>query len=379
MGELSDDLILDVYQCASEPQAWPEVMDRIRDYFRARGCILFEWDDPFGARVLRAPVITTNYKRDALDAYFREFHQYEEQDQDVYELQSLAADPIEIVSEKVLYEDEEEYLQRPHVRQLAQYGIRYRWGCMLDKDNPHRSRFSLQLGKTRGDLSSSEHGELSRLLPHIAKSLGIGRQFEAQKSHQHTLLTALDELDFGVCLLSGQGHVVATNKEFERQVEEYAAFRRGPGGRITFRSPAAQEKLVCMLGGCENHGKFGARPRKEAIAIGNEVMRPELCVELIPLHKSTDLGTSTFDGALMISRDTNKPLDANLELARHVYDFTQAESEVVELVAQGLRNSEIACLRDVSVQTVNSQVKSILLKSGSQNRTQLVRLLCSFL
>ena len=378
MGNRLNDLILQIYECATEAQLWPEVMDQLKDHFRARGCILFEWEDSLGSRVLHAPILTTNYKREALEQYMRDYGHLEEEDQNIYEQQSLSSNTIELVSESILYNSKKEYFQRPHVKQLAAYGIHYRLGGMLDKDNPHRSRFSLQLSESRGHLSDSEQRELSKILPHIAKSLGIGQQFAVQARNQQTLLSALDALDIGICLLSNRGEIITSNKEFERQNEAYSSFRKERNGRLSFRSSDAQKKLTALLETVENHGHFGARPRKEAVVVGDDSMQADLCIELIPLHRSSDIGTAVFDGALLISRDTRKPIESNVDLVKKVYDFTDAESNVVELIAQGLKNSEIALRRDVSIETVNSQVKSVLSKSRSENRTQLVRMLCSF-
>jgi len=72
-------------------------------------------------------------------------------------------------------------------------------------------------------------------------------------------------------------------------------------------------------------------------------------------------------------------MDVDLHLLSRVYsDLTATELSVVELICQGLTNSEIAQQRERSVETVNSQVKAILDKSRATNRTQLVRLLSNF-
>jgi len=47
---------------------------------------------------------------------------------------------------------------------------------------------------------------------------------------------------------------------------------------------------------------------------------------------------------------------------------------VIDLVVKGHTNAEIATLRDRSLETINSQLKALILKSGTRNRTELVRL-----
>ena len=51
-----------------------------------------------------------------------------------------------------------------------------------------------------------------------------------------------------------------------------------------------------------------------------------------------------------------------------------AEASVLKLMADGLTNPQISDERDRSLETINSQVKSVLEKTGSANRTQAIRL-----
>ena len=65
----------------------------------------------------------------------------------------------------------------------------------------------------------------------------------------------------------------------------------------------------------------------------------------------------------------------DLELAQHAFQLTAAEVALIEPVSAGLTNGEIALLRERSVETIKVQVKSILAKTRSANRTQLVQVL----
>ncbi|WP_435742564.1 response regulator transcription factor [Microbacterium sp. PMB16] len=58
-------------------------------------------------------------------------------------------------------------------------------------------------------------------------------------------------------------------------------------------------------------------------------------------------------------------------------DLTRRESEVAELVADGLSNREVAQSLHVSVRTVESHVATILRKLGLRSRSGLARRLDS--
>lgn len=371
--------VLDIYQAVTHPSLWPEVLNRISETVSAKGCIVFEWQGYGASRQLTAPHFTTNYDRDAVENYLQRNRESEKKDQDTFERKSLEADGIELVTEEVLYLSEADYLARPHVREMRKFGIRYRTGALLDKDNPFRARFSLQLGEERGVLTDEDRGKLGDLLPHVAKAMDLGRSFASKEFEQQGLLKIIDRLNVGICLLNPQGGVTLRNAEFDRQCQEFGAFAIDRAGYLRLHAQVDHSQYSRLLGDALNHGRHGARPRKEAVIVTSQERAAALCIEVVPLDKSEDIGSSRINGTLLISLDTTRPIDIDMHLVGKVYnDLTKAELAVIDLICQGLTNSEIAYRRDRSVETINTQVKAILGKSRASNRTQLVRLLSNF-
>lgn len=372
------DFVLEIYQAVPEPSRWTSTLDRMCEHFRGRGIIVFEWEFHDIDRKLVTPWHTSGYDEDILASYLKRNQYYEEQDQDIYERQLLSIDGIEIISEDVLYTQKTDYLTRPHVKELREYGIRHRTGSLLDKDNPFRSRFSLQLAEGRS-LGPEQHQDLLDLLPHIAKAMDVGRPIASPAFERRAMFAILDKLQVGICLLDALGRVILRNTEFNRQMDTFRAFQITPGGTLRLAGPGDDGHFERLLQDALNHGRCGARPRKEAIALSGIDKSEFLCVEVVPLHRAEEIGTKPLDGAILISRDTSRPSGINLDLVQQVYsDLTSAELAVIELICQGFTNPEIADRRERSVDTVNAQVKSILAKSRASNRTQLVRMLGNF-
>ena len=376
------DCVLDIYQTVSDPTHWTRVLDRLCETLKARGAIIFEWEGHGAARSLTAPHFTSGYALDVLSGYLRRNRAHEERDQDTFEREALLVDGIDIVTETILYEDEEDYLSRPHVRELREYGIRYRTGTMLDKDNPYRGRFSMQLGSKGGPLDGERLETLRSLLPHVAKAMDVGRPIATGPDLPiagHAVLGVFETLDVGVALLDRRGNVILTNDEFRRQVEEHGAFHVSREGRLKLHGQADHQAYARLREDALNHGAFGARPRKEAIVVSGEERAASICIELVPIAHFDALGTAPLDGVLVITRDTGRPVNIDLDLFARVYpEMTQAELAIVEMITNGLTNGEIAERRERSIETVNAQVKSVLGKSQARNRTQLVRMLCNF-
>lgn len=372
------ELVLNIYEAVTHPHLWPDVLDRVSQQVDARGCIVFEWRSRNGTRQLEAPLMTSNYSSDVLDAYIEKYWRWESEDQDLFERQSLSADGIELVNELDLYANESDYLAQPHVKEMLDYGIRHRFGGLLDKDNPYRARFAIQTGKRRGPLTPPDHETLGMILPHVAKALDLSGPLGVSGLEHRALLSIIERFNVGVCLLDSSGRVALTNTEFCRQRDDYKAFWTDSKDRLVLHDKADHKQYSRLLDDALNHGSFGARPRKEAILINSQDIAGSICVEIIPLEKSEEIGSNPFNGALLISRDTTQPIDIDVDLAKLAFNLTPTESAVTSLVCQGLTNSEIADKRERAIDTVNAQVKSILAKSSVANRTQLVRLLCNF-
>lgn len=219
---------------------------------------------------------------------------------------------------------------------------------------------------------------MTDVLPHIAKALELGQPAAQLALAHRSLVAAMDRLRIGVCILDGRGNVVLTNKEFQRQREAYGAFRIDARGRLRLHNGADQQRFAALMSDALNHGRFGARPRKEAIATTSESAISALCIEISPLDQVEDLGSAGLGGSILYSIDTNLPIDCDAAPMRRAFRLTETEAVLAELLGEGFTNAQIAERRSRSVETVNVQVKSLLAKTQAANRTQFTRLMMNF-
>lgn len=376
-------IALQAYSAVHSPHAWTEVLDRLTEHFKANGVIIWEWRGQGENRRLKSPFFSSFYQADTLESYLNRHQQLEFADQAQFEAKSLAygaaaPDRVELVNERDLYPNEEEYLATPHVRELLSYGIRHRYGALLDRDNPFHARFSLQTSAKRGQLNREEQSRLSQLLPHFAKALELAEALHARETEKAAFLDALNSFDVGICILDRDARVVETNSEFERQIEEFGAFWVAPDSKLVLHDLANRNLFDRLLEDFRNHGAFGARPRKEAVLVNTHDKAGALCIELLPPTEILEAGSKANRFAVLLSRDTTRQIRFDLPSVRQAFHLTEAELGVVDLVCGGMTNPEIAEQRARSVETINAQVKNILSKTGTANRTQLVRLMCNF-
>lgn len=369
----NDDLqaILKIYDTVADQTIWPEVLDYISDTCGARGSLIFELEG--GA--LSTPYFSSLYDAEALEHYNRAFEELEMADHALFRSHSFMDDKVEIISDEILYSELDEFKTRSNVKYVMNAGILHRAAALLNKDNPSVSRFSVQFKSDRGPITIDERKRLNVFLPHVAKALDLGRPARQLASEHAGLLAAMDRLTIGICLLDKNAVVVASNNEFRRQEEAYPVFDVQSGSRFRLLRPEDQARFDALHETVQSHGKFGARPRKEAISAADDSF---LCIELSPLNRSEEMGSSQFEGFILYSTDTSQPVHFSTEPLKDVYGLTTTELLLAEEIASGRTNAQIAERRSKSVATVNAQVKSILSKTNCANRTQFVRMLLTF-
>ena len=373
MADALRELVFDIYDTVAEPDGWADILDRMTEDLGGFGCIVFEWEGGRRAQKLIAPHFSGRYHAEMLSTYLEKCFSLEAEDQDIFEAHSLNDDLIDLVDDSVIAPSIAALRQRRNVEILEMCCIRHRAAGLLDKTNTAQARFSVQLGTDRGPLSAADHAYLRDVLPHVAKALDLGRPARQLAVQHKSLITAMDRLTIGICILKGR--CIVANEEFRRQLASYRIFCLGAAGQFDLREPDWQARFAALQADALAHGRFGARPRKEAIPTGSDSF---LCIELAPLKSLTEIGTTPLDGFILYSIETSRPLHCHAEPIQEAYHLTATEMSVIREIAKGGTNAQIAQQRARSVETVNHQVKSILSKTGCANRTQLVRLMMSF-
>lgn len=103
--------------------------------------------------------------------------------------------------------------------------------------------------------------------------------------------------------------------------------------------------------------------------LSNNAAEEELLAAVRALHEGLLVGAP----ALMQPNLVPKPL-ADLDVVVQADELTPREAEVLELLAQGLANKQIAQELEISEHTVKFHVSSIYTKLGATNRAETVRL-----
>jgi len=367
-------IILDIYDTALEPHKWPEVLDKISHFVGAIGALVVDLSYTADGGNLHATHFTSNYDADTASSYLKAFRAQELEDQRIFAQHSKKTDEIQLISDEVLAESRELLEQRDNVKFIKSIGITYRAGALLNKDLIEMDRFAFQFNKEQGALSSEHIRKSNFLLPHLAKALNVGRPTALLAAQYAFIVEGLNQIKSGVCILDSRRNVIVQNTEFRRQADAYDVFRVTDDGKLEFKNLVTMKTASDMFSSIGFHGRFGARPRKEALISGTVSQPHELCIEIIPLDNISSIDKKLVAGSIVFCLDTSEQPDIDLEKISLAYQFTRSEKKIFQSLIDGFTNPQIADQFEKSVETVNTQVKSILSKTAAANRTQLVRI-----
>jgi DNA-binding NarL/FixJ family response regulator len=156
--------------------------------------------------------------------------------------------------------------------------------------------------------------------------------------------------------------------ELVRRVRQQPAFRLLPVILLTARTKT-QERILGYQSGCDLYLPKPFELEELAAAIRNLLERSQIIQSEYRFSHKENLGNSTSTKAV----DAHNPLFTQIQQSQIVSSLTSREQEVLELLTHGLSNAEMGHQLHLSPRTVEKYVSSLLRKTSTNNRAELVR------
>ncbi|PHP66473.1 hypothetical protein CSC94_14440 [Zhengella mangrovi] len=150
-------------------------------------------------------------------------------------------------------------------------------------------------------------------------------------------------------------NAVLSDMSFLSVISKYRAMARGEGAVVVYQVPEDPALLMHIV---ENQG---------SALVGMNAAAEEYAVAVRAASASGIYLSPNLFSCLMAERKAARGLSA-------AYDLTTREGEVLQLLANGLSNKEVACKLDLSVRTVEAHRFSIRQKTGANTLSDLVRI-----
>jgi len=214
---------------------------------------------------------------------------------------------------------------------------------------------------------------LTELLPHYAKSLELSRVFNLLRNKYQAVLAALDHVVIGLCIVRPNRVVEICNSEAKRIFENTDLIKIDKNRMLIAKERQVSQMINQAIDQATNQQRLHPIEHENILRIGykNEV---SFLLEVTHLRDSEGELGEPLDGALVSIIDLFNTKEIKTERLTTLYSLTAVEQQVCSFVVQGLSRTEIAERREVSPQTVKTQISSIYTKLQVRTRTELIRL-----
>lgn len=362
-----------IYDAATSDVQWEETMDVITSYAGAKAGIVFstnmhlggDWHSLKGSHLWReAPpekmqYIAENFRQYEQEA-FEEISQYDKNtvhhDADVW-----GKDTLNQRADITYYRNN--------------FGLSRRLASRLSDHPNWMESLALQYDQKHELVPASSQQAMSGIVQHVSKVVELNRSFALLEQRYQAVLMALDNIHIGVCIAQRNGEIIISNQEADRILDAKDALWLSPAKKLSFREPQQSLKLQQAIELAVG-ASIGEGTQVETLM---HAERPsaqrDVLIEVAPISDGLREIQNNFQGALIYLIDPENPAPIKIERLAISCGLSGAESAVCERVAHGWKNSDIAEDRNVSLDTIKTQVAHVLSKTGVANRSELIRLI----
>jgi len=362
-----------IYDAASDPMLWDRALDHCVDAVGARSSNLMfhetdrdsRWRFALGSKVWR------DLSADTMSQVTEYFKKYDES-----AWQFIYSHPKRtVICDTDFWADVNNLESRDDYRFFEkEVGFVRRVGSTLNDHACWRDNISFQFAKSHRVVPTQSIESMRFLLPHAAKSVEMWRTFSLLKSRYNAVLSALDFVDVGLVVCDANGTVIVSNNEAKRIFDDRDGLWLGANNRLQLKDKDAHaavthaiEKISLTAGGESTISEY-------LHAISRSGTEHPLLIELSPLRDSANEIERNLGGAMITLIDPMTPVEFDTTRMAEAYQLTTAESEVCKLIVDGRTSQSIADERNVRLDTIKSQLKSILHKTKTNRRSELIRL-----
>ncbi len=241
---------------------------------------------------------------------------------------------------------------------LSPAGISHMITLRADGDDGVLAMLTLFHGIGQTPLGVVESACLERLRPHLLRAMRLHIRYRQSQRQTMLLTQALDSLDYPVMIAEPSGRLVYRNREAEGWLAKSPYFLLREG-QLTARDMDMQ----CRF--------------KIALREQRRVLLPLRCpnggwaqqLVILPMSAGREPSVS-----LVVAVDPGAQLCLSMEDVQLLFGLTNASARVALGLSEGRSLSEIARDNQVSVNTIRTQVKQIMDRTGARRQADLVRL-----
>lgn len=350
-----EDLIDRIYEAGLIPSLWPALLGELGAAVGGSGGFLF------GVREGYVSAVNSVEYDQIMPIFLKEGWS----ERDPLLPRAIALNRAGFVTDYDLLSEEEIATNDVYCNFYRKHGIGYRAGTLIPMPSGDSIALVLPRHQVRGPVPQRVVELLDGLRPHLARaSLAANRLgFERARAQ----VDALQTLGLPAAVLRGGGRLLAANGLFDALIPSLFEDRTP---RMTVTDIAADALLAEAL---ETLPLAGSRTVK-SMAVAATAAHVPMVLHVIPIRGSArDIFTQAT--ALLVVTPVDRAAVPSAEVLQGLFDLTPAEARVARGIGQAETIDALADATGVNRETVRSQLKAVLSKTGLSRQQELVSLL----
>jgi DNA-binding CsgD family transcriptional regulator len=368
-----DELIAQCYEAAALRVPWADALQRLAerldcllvqiigvDLQRGQLSFSFEGGNPMPGGALE---------------YARRFHTLDPH------VQAIAAEPVGNPLSFSRVFDQQFVKRSPFYQQfLIPYGVRHMHGARLYQDD----RMGVMLGLHRAVGNDPIDGEdwqfVRRLCFHLARAATIYITNRRTSTEAAIGRATLDRIGVPLLLLDRHFGIAQRNHAADVFLKTSGVLAERQDVQLVCpdlgNGEALLQAVVDLLHGASGGAPNPVQPPSAIVPLRPQGSGRPIVACLVPIRASETMGAfGTGDLVMLMVHDCNQSACPDPYVLSAAFDFTPAEARVASALVEGLSPKEIAQRHGVSLNTVQTQVRSVLNKVGTNRTAELVSLL----
>ena len=359
-GELSEEEYAAVEQAAYEaaivPELWPDLLAKLGTVSNSAGGALLCLNER-GAHLVAAPALEHTARRFLAEGWMERNGRFEG-----VVGKGLVGHP-RFVNEDDYFDNRSDADSDPMVQELFR-AEGFGWAAGFLMQLPHGDMIVMNIEQyyERGPIRGDDLARLDSLYPHLARAAMLAGRADFERVR--TAVDTLTAMGLPAAALTPTGRVVLANDDFAAATHVWTT--RG-GDRLGLHDRMADTMLTGALAALKlAHSPRSIPIRSEAGGAITSV------IQVVPIRRAAH---DVFGSAVAIVVLSEPKLGAaGSAMVQSLFDLTPAELGVVQAIVAGQTIAVIARQTGRSVQTVRSQLKSAMAKTGCSRQIDLVLL-----
>jgi DNA-binding CsgD family transcriptional regulator len=351
------DVLDRIYEAAVIPDLWIGVLDRIAAIAGCDGGILLSVDNQQFVRALSSDSLAPMLNAFINNGWMR---------QNIRASRFASMNYSGFMVDYDLVTPDEAETDPLYVEVLRRYGGGMGTGTLIPVPSGDLIIFNIERSYKKGPVDRGVLPALDSLRPHLARSALLAVRLGLERARAMT--DTLSKLALPGAVLGGSGRVLSANSLLESMDKQFIP---RAGGYLAISHRPAQEMFEEAV---RKSVRSGPEARPCSIPIPATDDLPPCVAHLLPVRRQA---RDIFTGAssLMVITSLTNPKAPPAHVLNGLFDLSPAEARIARSLVEGQSIKDIANASGLSRETIRTQLKSVLAKTGTRRQAELVGLL----